>query len=163
MKKSNSSCPVPKEQQPMYEYTSLKNSIFFFWTTESLKSYLTKVVLLMFLNYMIFGTLLSSSIRLDTSLTRHGFFISLIVDIFVILFLIRIYLGWEYIYKRLKKATVSYEESGWYDGQIWIKTPEMLIKDRLVADYILFPILKRLKITLSILLAYLTICIFNIS
>ena len=29
------------------------------------------------------------------------------------------------------EATVPYEESGWYDGQVWIKPPEILIQDRL--------------------------------
>ena len=30
------------------------------------------------------------------------------------------------------EATVPYEESGWYDGQIWIKPPEILLQDRLI-------------------------------
>ena len=33
------------------------------------------------------------------------------------------------------QATVAYEESGWYDGQIWVKTPEILIKDKLAGQY----------------------------
>jgi hypothetical protein len=161
MKKINYSCPVPKEQQPMYEYKSLKNSIFFFWTTEDLKSYLSKVVILIILNYIIFGILLSIANPLENNIIKHLIVDSLIVTSLLILFLIRIYLGWDYIFTRLKKATVSYEESGWYDGQIWIKTPDMLLKDRLVADYILLPILKRIKITLTILITYLTIGLFN--
>ena len=36
MKKVNSSCPIPIEQQPIYEYNNLKHSTFFFWTTEDL-------------------------------------------------------------------------------------------------------------------------------
>lgn len=159
MKKNSSSCPVPKDQQPMYEYTNLKNSIFFFWTTEDLKSYLVKVLIII-LNCMILGGVLSINNIFENNLTKHIISVSLVVDSFVILFLIRIYLGWEYIYNRLKNATVSYEESGWYDGQIWIKTPEMLIQDRLVADYILIPILKRIKITLTLLIVYFIVVLY---
>ena len=27
------------------------------------------------------------------------------------------------------------EETGWYDGQVWVKTPELLARDRLLASY----------------------------
>jgi hypothetical protein len=161
MNKFNYSCPVPKEQQPMYEYENLKNSIFFFWTTEDLKSYLSKIAILILLTYIIFGTFLNMNIPFETKVSKQLMSISLIVDGFVILFLIRIYLGWQYIYNRLQNATVSYEESGWYDGQIWIKTPDILIKDRLVADYVLLPILKRIKLTLSILITYVIVSLFS--
>jgi hypothetical protein len=67
---------------------------------------------------------------------------------FFILIILRLYLAWMYIYDRLMKATVSYEESGWYDGQTWIKTPEILIQDRLTGTYEVLPILKRLANTL---------------
>jgi hypothetical protein len=31
---------------------------------------------------------------------------------------LRLYLGWAYIGNRLFSATVEYEETGWYDGQV---------------------------------------------
>lgn len=156
-------CPVPIEQQPMYEYNNLKKSIFFFWTTENLASYLKKITSLICSTYLIVGFLLSINLSLETNVIQHAIFISLIVDIIAILLFLRIYLGWSYIYTRLKKATVSYEESGWYDGQIWIKTPEVLIKDTLTADYILFPIIKRIKNTLYILVIYFISVLLHLS
>ncbi len=36
---------------------------------------------------------------------------------------------------RLLSATVEYEETGWYDGQVWVKTPQMLMRDRLLGTY----------------------------
>jgi len=42
-------------------------------------------------------------------------------------------------------ATIAYEESGWYDGQIWIKTNEVLIQDRLIGVYEVLPIMDRLR------------------
>jgi len=75
-----------------------------------------------------------------------------IVDIILILIFIRLYLGWSYIIKRLLSATVFYEESGWYDGQIWIKTAENLTRDRLIGLYQIIPFLNRIKYTTIILL-----------
>lgn len=33
--------------------------------------------------------------------------------------------GWSYVGDRLLSAVVPYEESGWYDGQMWVKPPEV--------------------------------------
>ena len=61
------------------------------------------------------------------------------------LWIVRLYLAWRYIYDRLMNATVSYEESGWYDGQTWVKTNEVLIQDRLVGTYEVLPVMDRLR------------------
>ena len=53
------------------------------------------------------------------------------------------------------EATVPYEESGWYDGQVWIKPPEVLLQDRLIGTYDVYPGLLRLQITLVSLLSIL--------
>jgi len=52
--------------------------------------------------------------------------------------------------KRLLSATVFYEESGWYDGQLWIKTAEIMTKDRLVGLYELNPCMTRISYTLAL-------------
>jgi Conserved in the green lineage and diatoms 27 len=44
--------------------------------------------------------------------------------------LVRLYLGWSFVQKRLLSATLFYEESGWYDGQMWIKSVDTLMQDR---------------------------------
>jgi hypothetical protein len=61
------------------------------------------------------------------------------------LWILRLYLAWKYIYDRLMNATVSYEESGWYDGQTWVKTNEVLIQDRLIGTYEVLPVIDRLR------------------
>lgn len=76
-------------------------------------------------------------------------------SILTIVFL-RVYLGWNYVYQRLIQATIAYEESGWYDGQIWVKTTEALIQDRLIGKYELLPILTKLK-TITLVFMFLTI------
>jgi hypothetical protein len=61
--------------------------------------------------------------------------------------LARLYLGWTYVRDRLSKAEIFYEESGWYDGQVWTKPEEVLQRDRLIVTYQIQALLKRLYIT----------------
>lgn len=63
----------------------------------------------------------------------------------VTLAVVRMYLGWAYVGNRLLSATVEYEETGWYDGQIWVKTAEVLARDRLLGSFQVKPVLSRLK------------------
>lgn len=148
MKKFNLKCPVPLEQQPLNEYESLKESIFFFWTTKEFNSYIKVIIGLTIFIYSFSMILINTSFSEPEpfiNVLKHTVFFSSIILFF---FCLRIYLGWIYIYGRLIKASVSYEESGWYDGQTWIKTPTILMQDRLIAEYILLPILTRLKNTI---------------
>lgn len=62
---------------------------------------------------------------------------------------LRIYLGWKYVGDRLMTATLEYEETGWYDGQFFVKPPEILTRDRLVGMYEVRPVMNRLKMTLQ--------------
>lgn len=69
----------------------------------------------------------------------------LFVDTVFFIIFFRLYLGWSYILNRLLSASIFYEESGWYDGQIWIKKADYLVKDRLIGTYYILPIVYRLK------------------
>nr|XP_029154059.1 protein CONSERVED IN THE GREEN LINEAGE AND DIATOMS 27, chloroplastic isoform X2 [Arachis hypogaea] len=66
----------------------------------------------------------------------------------VSLIVLRIYLGWSYVGDRLLSAVIPYEESGWYDGQMWAKPPEILARDRLLGSYKVKPVVQLLKQTL---------------
>ncbi|XP_017984374.1 PREDICTED: uncharacterized protein LOC18611249 isoform X2 [Theobroma cacao] len=66
----------------------------------------------------------------------------------VSLIVLRIYLGWSYVGDRLLSAVIPYEETGWYDGQMWVKPPEVLARDRLLGSYKVKPVIKLLKQTL---------------
>ena len=70
---------------------------------------------------------------------------------FPILLLSRQFLSWIYIYKRLNSENIEYEESGWYDGQVWEKPIDWRSKDLLIAQYQVKPILDHLKMILIIL------------
>lgn len=142
-------CPVPKEQQPLHEYNVLKSTMGFQWTQSKTEKYIQ-------INLALFGVLcLAWSIILfrTNSLENFTFKQCLVIinssNICTILVLIRYYLGWRYVYSRLMNAIVTYEESGWYDGQSWVKSPETLIQDRLIGTYEVLPTLQRLKNSLG--------------
>ena len=64
----------------------------------------------------------------------------------------RLYLGWNHIFKRLTSEKVEYEESGWYDGQVWLKPLALKEKESLIASIEVKPILKNLIQVSSIIL-----------
>ena len=70
---------------------------------------------------------------------------------------IRLLLGWRHIYKRLTSEIIEYEESGWYDGQIWIKPIELKEKESLIASIEVKPILKNLTQVTSVIISLILI------
>jgi hypothetical protein len=144
-------CPVPDEQQPLKEYEQLKNSWFFRWATLETLPYWRKFAWIWFWGWMVISPIAAASFRPQ----KHPFLFalsgSLGVCLLVVLVLLRLYLGWYYIRDRLKSEKVFYEESGWYDGQIWQKPPEAITRDRLIVSYQIEPIMKRLQNTAWIL------------
>ena len=144
-------CPVPKDQQPTNEFIELSKSKIFTWP-KSKKSF--SLILLKFWigTFFIFIVISSGSAYFETSTLRYillSFFSSLSLPF---LFSIRLYLGWNHIFKRLTSEKVEYEESGWYDGQIWIKPIKLKEKESLIASLEVKPILKNLIQILSIII-----------
>jgi hypothetical protein len=153
----NQQCPVPKYQRPLTEYNDLKNSFTFSWTKQ--ESYSFGKTVSIFLVILIFFTSLIVTTNHDWEKNETRSLVEIsssALGIFT-LWILRLYLGWKYIYNRLMNATVTYEESGWYDGQTWIKTNEVLIQDRLVGTYEVLPIIDRLR--LVILISIMVICL----
>lgn len=142
-------CPVPFDQQPLNEFYALKNSCFFSFPGFKFSTYVYRVGSMFLTSILLFAPLILVTIRFSWDV--FVFNESICSIMFLSLILIRLYLGWSYILDRLLSATVFYEESGWYDGQIWIKTPEILTKDRLIGTYYVAPLLQRIKFTLWIL------------
>jgi len=62
-----------------------------------------------------------------------------------LLLLARQWLGWTYVRHRLVAERVDYEESGWYDGQVWEKPIAWRQQDLLVARHQVEPVLQRLR------------------
>ena len=143
-------CPVPWEQQPINEFTELSKSNIFSWpkTRKSLILILIKFWLGAFVLFLIIS---SGSVYFKTALLKYillSFFSSLSVPLLIS---VRLYLGWNHIFKRLTSEKVEYEESGWYDGQIWEKPLALKEKESLIALIEVKPILKNLIQILSII------------
>tara|TARA_Y100000589_G_scaffold222712_1_gene210232 strand:- start:717 stop:1211 length:495 start_codon:yes stop_codon:yes gene_type:complete len=147
---NNSKCPVPKEQQPTNEYIELSNSVVFS-LPKSNKKYSLFLIFLWTIFFLLFLIISSGSVHFSENNFKYiliSFFGSLSAPLLIS---VRLLLGWNHIYKRLISEKVEYEESGWYDGQIWIKPLQLKEKESLIASLEVKPILKKLSQITSII------------
>ena len=147
---NESKCPVPREQQPTNEFIELSKSKIFSWP-KTKKSLIFVLIKFWVASFILFLLISSGSIYFKTSLLRYillSFFSSLSIPFLIS---IRLYLGWIHVFKRLTSERVEYEESGWYDGQIWIKPLVLKEKESLIASIEVKPILKNLIQIFSII------------
>ncbi|MEM8777284.1 MAG: CGLD27 family protein [Cyanobacteria bacterium P01_G01_bin.49] len=144
-------CPVPVEQQPVNEYEELKESWFFRWATFEKGRFWRKIAVIWLIGWIITSPIAAASFPLKKFFLLFIIANNLGAGLILGLILLQLFLGWRYVSDRLKKETVFYEESGWYDGQTWPKPPEMLTRDRLIVSYQITPILQRLTRTAGIL------------
>ena len=143
-------CPVPKNQQPTNEFIELSKSKIFS-LPKSKKTFSFILIKYWLGTFIIFLAISSGSVYFETSTLKYillSFFSSLS---FPFLFSLRLYLGWNHIFKRLTSEKVEYEESGWYDGQIWIKPVNLKEKESLIALLEVKPILKNLIQIISLI------------
>ena len=145
-----SKCPVPLEQQPTNEFIELSKSNIFSWP-KTKKSLIIALIKIWFGTFIVFLVISSGSIYFKTSLLKYillSFFSSLSIPILIS---VRLYLGWNHVFKRLTSEKVEYEESGWFDGQVWIKPLVLKEKESLIASIEVKPILKNLIQIFSII------------
>ncbi|WP_069791964.1 CGLD27 family protein [Cyanobacterium sp. IPPAS B-1200] len=138
-------CPVPVEQQPVNEYQELAQSWFFQWVTLPKTKFFSKLSGVWSLSLLLTAPISSASFPPDEQTFPFLIASALGSSLFVAFVLIRLYLGWKYIGDRLKKTKIVYEESSWYDGQVWEKPLEIYNRDRLIFNYQVEPVLKRLE------------------
>ncbi|MEW5310311.1 MAG: hypothetical protein WDW38_002123 [Sanguina aurantia] len=142
-------CPVPRDQQPVVELDQLKNSFLFDWPLLPLPDFSLRLLAPFSAFFLTLGlpislltfSMESEAVQCLSSATAGSMFV-------VIILVLRMFVGYSHVGNRLLSATVEYEESGWYDGQIWVKTPQMLMRDRLLGSYTVKPTIVRLKSTL---------------
>jgi len=149
-------CPVPKEQQPTNEFIELSRSKIFSWP-KSKKSLILVLIKFWTATFLLFILISSGSIYFKTHIFKYiliSIFSSLSVPLLIS---IRLYLGWNHIFKRLTSEKVEYEESGWYDGQTWLKPLNLKERESLIASLEVKPILRNLiQVTSIILILVLT-------
>ena len=153
---NDSKCPVPKEQQPTNEFLELSNSKLFSLPKSS-KKFSIILISTWLVAFLIFLVISTGSTYFHTYLLKYiflSFFGSLSVPLLIT---IRLFLGWTHIYKRLTSEIIEYEESGWYDGQIWNKPIELKEKESLIASLEVKPILKNLAQVTSVIISFILI------
>jgi len=146
-------CPVPQNQRPINEFNSIRNSWIISWPFLERNIFYRK---LMF--SWLFITPVSLTISYGSDYLKNNIFELIFLSFtasvaFPILILIRQWLSWVYIYKRLNSEKIEYEESGWYDGQTWEKPISWRAKDLLIAQHQIKPILNHLKIIILLLIS----------
>jgi hypothetical protein len=148
-------CPVPPEQRPLQEYQQLCESWFFRWPLHSLTGLLTALGGGWFLLLPIALFIATGSVPLRHHPIQLVLVAALAALLLPVLLLLRQWLGWTYVQRRLVREKISYEESGWYDGQEWEKPLDWRQQDQLVAQHQVKPILVRLSQAASILVGLL--------
>ena len=147
---NESKCPVPKDQQPSNEFVELSKSQIFSWP-KTKKSLILVLIKFWIISFVLFLVISSGSVYFKLFTIKYillSFFSSLSIPLLIS---IRLYLGWNHIFKRLTSEKVEYEESGWYDGKVWIKPLVLKDKDSLIALIEVKPILKNIIQILSII------------
>ena len=146
-------CPVPLNQRPLNEFNSIRNSWIISWPFLERNIFYRKLTLSWLLITPVFLTISYGSDHLKNNLFEF-ISISLIASLSLpILILIRQWLSWIYIYKRLNSENIEYEESGWYDGQTWEKPIDWRAKDLLIAQYQIKPVLNHLEVIIVLLIS----------
>ncbi len=138
-------CPVPPEQRPLQEYEQLCQSWFFVWPSQSLAGLLKPLAISWLIVLPITVLVASGSWVLRHDLARLVMSGAVAAIALPVLLLVRQWLGWSYVHKRLVSERVEYEESGWYDGQVWEKPLAWRQQDLLVATHQVRPVLLRLQ------------------
>lgn len=140
---------IPRDQRPVNELKALRESTMYNWALLEPTQLALRVFGLWGFFFAFIGGPISN-VTFDPSRQPLEFALagSAGALVPVVVALVRVYLGWAYVGNRLLSAVVEYEETGWYDGQMWVKPPKVLARDRLLGSYEVKPTLNRLKGTL---------------
>ena len=146
-------CPVPLNQRPLNEFNSIRNSWIISWPFLERNIFYRKLMFSWLLITPVSLTICYGSDYLKNNIFELIFLSFTASLAFPILILIRQWLSWVYIYKRLNSEKIEYEESGWYDGQTWEKPIDWRAKDLLIAQHQIKPILNHLKVIILLLIS----------
>ena len=151
-------CPVPHEQRPLEEYRQLMRSWLFAWPAATIPALVRPLVISWLLLWPLSSLVAGGSVVLRHAapalLPLVGALAALVLPL---LLLLRQWLGWTYVARRLRSERVPYEESGWYDGQVWEKPLQWRQQDLLVLRHQVDPVIRRLQQAFGVLVALLVL------
>ena len=102
-------CPVPPEQQPLRQYQELCDSWFFRWPSETFAALLRPLSLGWLLLLPLTLLVASGSIPLRHDLPRLVAAAAVAALLLPLLLLVRQWLGWTYVHRRLMRERIAYE------------------------------------------------------
>ena len=152
-------CPVPVEQIPIKQYEGMSESWFYSWGARSLKGYVLPIVVLWISSWLVVGPMAAVSFVPGKETPQFLISASLGALLLPVLVLVQLYIGWQHVCDRLSQKSVFYEESGWYDGQMWEKPEEVYNRDRLIADYQVKPLMLRMQKTFAVVMGIVSFCV----
>jgi len=147
---SGAVCPVPPPQRPLQQYEELRDSWFFAWPSRGNWGLARALVSCWLLAMPPSLLVASGSWVLRYRPLELVLAAAVAATLLPLLLLVRQWLGWRSIHRRLVSERVEYEESGWYDGQVWEKPLSWRQQDLLVAQHQVRPVLSRLEAALAL-------------
>tara|TARA_B100000700_G_scaffold115860_1_gene130397 strand:- start:1062 stop:1553 length:492 start_codon:yes stop_codon:yes gene_type:complete len=138
-------CPVPRDQRPLNEFNSISSGGIISWPLLDKKEFYSKLLFSLIITSPISMIICYGSNHLKNDII--DFILVSIIGSFILplLLLVRQWLSWNYILKRLNSENIEYEESGWYDGQTWEKPLDWRAKDLLIAQHQVKPIINHIR------------------
>ncbi|CEG00744.1 Uncharacterised protein family Ycf36 [Ostreococcus tauri] len=142
-------CPVPRDQRPASQLAELKDGFVMSWPTNGALGYAVRMgALFTFFYGVVAYPIACGSYDPEREFTQTVVSALVGASGATAAMALNMYNGWAYVRDRLLSATVEYEETGWYDGQVYVKDPEMLARDRLLGTYTARPVVELLRKTL---------------
>jgi hypothetical protein len=116
---------VPSDQRPANELKALREDWLYSWALLPPSGLLARLGLLFAGVFALLGAPISNG-TFDPARQPAEFALAAGAGTLVVVAvaLVRIYLAWSYVGNRLLSAVVEYEETGWYDGQLFVKPPK---------------------------------------
>jgi len=140
---------VPEEQRPANEYLDLIRQPLFGWASQ--ESGNSGLAIRLAATYVAFYALICYPIA-GSTYTLDGYLIQKLTSANVgavtvlLVLMIRLYSGWGYVGSRLQSKVIEYEETGWYDGDIELKTDAEKARDMFLYRSDVQPVESRLKL-----------------
>ena len=140
---------VPEEQRPSNEYLDLIRQPLFGWASQ--ESGDSGLAIRLAATYVAFYALICYPIA-GATYTLDGYLVQKLAAANVgaatvlLVLMIRLYSGWGYVGSRLQSKVIEYEETGWYDGDIELKTEAEKARDMFLYRSDVMPVENRLKL-----------------
>jgi hypothetical protein len=164
-------CPIPEEQKPIVEYIQLKEnetitffltfffSIFFKNTRIKIKGKEARKKISVVFLFLFVSSIFFVFFFLRVQNLFFNYFLFILIEFIFFLFFITLF-RWKKVENDLLKANIEYEESSWYDTQIWEKPFSLVKNDNLLTTQKIQPIIQKMFLVFLFFFPFLFIVSF---